>query len=130
MVPYEQSSLSRRERQIMDIIYEHGESSAQEVLNNIENPPSYSSIRALIARLVEKEMLEYRVAGTKHIYFPKINEQRAQKSAVQRLLKTFFKGSRANAVAALLDSGGESLTIQEIEQLERSIERIKKMKRD
>lgn len=129
MPPIEQMQLSRRERQIMDILYEQGECSAQDVLAKLPDPPSYSAVRALIARLVEKNIVVFRSEGNKHIYAPKIGEEKVQTSAIQRLLKTFFKGSRFNAVAALLDSEGDSLSAHEIESLERTIQRLKQVQK-
>ena len=126
MPPVDQMKLSRRERQIMDILFEQGECSAQDVLERIPDPPSYSSIRALIARLVEKAYVEYRTEGTKHIYRPKIEEQKAQSSAIQRLLKTFFKGSKFSAVNALLDEEGNEMSERELANLERTIARLRK----
>lgn len=126
MPPIDQMQLSRRERQIMDILLEVGECSAKEVLERIPDPPSYSSVRALIARLVEKNIVTFRIEGTKHIYAPCMAEEKAQISAIQRLLKIFFRGSRVNAVNALLNAEGEKMTAREIETLERTIQRIKK----
>ena len=128
MPPNEFSQLSRRERQIMDILYKKNECSAHEVLELLPDPPSYSSVRALIARLVDKDMVKYRTEGNKHIYSPKIGEKKAQSSAIKRLISTFFKGSRINAVNALLDSESNSLTALEIEELERTIKRLKQAK--
>lgn len=119
-------SFSRRERQIMDILIENSECSAQQVLERLPDPPSYSSVRALLARLLEKKAVKFRNEGGKYIYSPAIEEGSAQESAIQRVIKTFFKGSRARAVNALLESEGESLSASEIEQLERTIARIKK----
>ncbi|VUD68175.1 Penicillinase repressor [Thalassocella blandensis] len=126
MPPIDQMQLSRRERQIMDILLEQGECSAKEVQEKLLDPPSYSSVRALIARLVEKGIVVFRQEGTKHIYAPRITEEKAQTSAIQRLLKIFFRGSKANAVNALLHAEGDRMTAREIEMLERTIQQIKK----
>ena len=128
MPPDEFDQLSRRERQIMDILYKEQECSAHEVLEKLPDPPSYSSIRALIARLVEKNLVKFRIEGKKHIYAPIIGEKKAQSSAIKKLLSTFFKGSRVEAVTALLDADSKSLTPHEIEALERTIQRIKNNK--
>lgn len=126
MPPKSLAELSRRERQIMDVLFEAGEASAQEVLSNLPNPPGYSAVRALIARLVEKGLVEYRIEGVKHIYSPKITEQKAQVSALSRLLKTFFRGSKMQAVTALLELDSEPMDEREIAEIERAISRIKK----
>lgn len=119
------ANLSRRERQIMDILYEKRECSAQDVQARLPNPPGYSAVRALIARLVDKKLVTFRNEGGRYIYTPAVDEDRAQASAIQRLLRTFFKGSPVRAVNALLDVEGEKLSAREIEELERTIARVK-----
>ncbi len=121
------ANLSRRERQIMDILYEKSACSAQEVQAALPSPPGYSAVRALIARLVEKKFVIFRNEGGRYIYSPAVEEEKAQNTAIQRLLRTFFKGSRVRAVNALLDAEGESLSSREIEELERTIARVKQV---
>lgn len=128
MPPIDQMKLSRRERQIMDVLIERGEVSAAEVREAIPDAPSYSAVRALIARLLDKGVIEFRLEGTKHIYSTKLEQGKVQQSALKRLLKTFFRGSRVNAVNALLDMEGESMSDAELKELERTISRIKKIK--
>jgi BlaI family transcriptional regulator, penicillinase repressor len=125
MSPVTLQNLSRRERQIMDILYERQSCAAQEIQANLPDPPSYSAVRALLARLVEKGLISFRQDGAKYIYFPCVSEVKAQKSALSRLLKTFFKGSSADAVNALLDMDSESLSVREIDELERKIRNLK-----
>ena len=122
--------LSRRERQIMDILIEHQECSANLIQQKLPDPPSYSAVRALLARLVEKGVVEFRQDGAKYIYFPKAEQQSMQQSAIARLLKTFFKGSRFNAVNALLDVEDSPLEQWEIEKLERRIQQLKQKNGD
>lgn len=119
------SQLSRRERQIMDILYEKGEQSAQDIQRALPDPPSYSAVRALIARLVERNVVRFRNEGGKYIYSPAAAQVTVQESAVQRLVKTFFRGSRIKAVNALLDMEGEKMSALEIAELERTIARVK-----
>lgn len=121
------SKLSRRERQIMDILIEHKQQSAQEVQQALPDPPAYSTVRALLARLVEKEHVRFVQDGARYIYSPVIEESTVQASAVSRLLKVFFKGSRAKAVNALLDADGETLSKRELEEIERTIARLKSL---
>lgn len=121
--------LSRRERQIMDILYEKGEQSAQEVQQALPDPPSYSAVRALIARLVDKGVVRFRSEGPKYIYSPAVAQASVQESAVQRLIKTFFRGSRIKAVNALLDMEGGQMSEREIAELERTVARIKEAQR-
>jgi len=120
--------LSRRERQIMDILIEHQRCSAGDIQKALPDPPGYSAVRALLARLVEKDAVQYIQSGAKYVYSPKIEPEKAQQSAVTRLLKTFFKGSRVNAVNALLDAEGEAMDTWEIEKLERRIAQLKNNK--
>lgn len=126
MPPVELNKLSRRERQIMDVLIEKGACSAQDVRTSIPDAPSYSAVRALIARLVEKGHVSYTQEGTKHIYSPEISQKRAQGSALSRLVKTFFKGSSSKAVSALLDMDDLEMSTREIEEIERKIANLKK----
>ena len=119
------TKLSRRERQIMDIIFELETASAQQVLEHIPDAPSYSAMRALIARLVEKGLLNYRTENKRHIYYATTPQSNVKESALKRLIKTFFKGSKSNAISALLDMDDIELSVREIEDIERKIARIK-----
>mgnify|MGYP001627438405 CR=1 FL=1 len=116
------SQLSRRERQIMDALFEAGELSAQEVRAAIPDAPSYSAVRALLAKLVEKHIIDFREDGPRYIYFPRVAQEEARVSALQKLLKTFFGGSTAAAVNALLGMNKNSLNAQEIAQLQQAID--------
>lgn len=114
--------LSRRERQITDALFEAGELSAQEVRAAIPDAPSYSAVRALLAKLVEKRIVDFREEGPRYIYFPRVAQEDARQSALQRLLKTFFGGSTAAAVNALLGMNKEKLDPEEIAQLQQAID--------
>jgi len=120
--------LSRRERQIMDILFENRDLSAQDIRARLPDPPSYSTVRALLARLLEKEVLGFHQDGAKYRYFPLMEPCKVQKSAISRLLKTFFQGSRAKAVNALLDSDDGGMSAEEVNELERKIKKIKSMR--
>lgn len=119
------NQLSRRERQIMDVLFEHGELSAQDVRSAIPDPPSYSAVRALIAKLVEKRLVSYREDGPRYIYFPLIERSEARANALQKLLKTFFDGSAVAAVNALLGMNKQKLSDAEIAELKAAIEKAK-----
>ena len=114
-------SLSRRERQIMDAIYRLGEGSVAEVRGQVPDPPSYSTVRALLGILEEKGHLTHESSGAKYIYRPTVPREAARKSALDRLLKTFFDNSTEKAVAALLDLKGEDLSPQELQRIESRI---------
>ena len=119
------AQLSRRERQIMDALFEAGEMSAQDVRDAIPDAPSYSAVRALLAKLVEKKVVDFREDGPRYIYFPMVAQEEARTSAMQKLLKTFFGGSTTAAVSALLGMSQEKLSQDEIAQLQDAIERAK-----
>ncbi|BFM18517.1 BlaI/MecI/CopY family transcriptional regulator [Maricurvus nonylphenolicus] len=115
------NKFSRRERQIMDVLYERKEASAQEVLDGMEDPPSYSSVRALLARLLEKGAVTHRQEGAKYIYAPAVAVDDARESAVKRLVNTFFEGSALQAVNALLGGKENQLSDSELDELEQAI---------
>lgn len=121
--------LSRRERQIVDILFAKGEASAQEVQSAMADAPSYSTVRALLARLLEKQVVSKRQEGAKYIYSPAADKTEASQSALQRVVKTFFEGSAAKAVNALLGSGHKALSDQEISELESLIAEAKRHSR-
>ena len=123
------TKLSRRERQIMDVLHERHPQSAKDILDKLPDAPTYSTVRALLARLVEKNIVSFIQEGTKYLYQPVQNNQQVQSSAVARLIKIFFKGSKLKAVTALLDADGEKMDAQEIAELERKIARLKAAKK-
>ena len=116
------AQLSRRERQIMDALFEAGELSAQDVRAAIPDAPSYSAVRALLAKLVEKKIVDFREEGPRYIYFPVVAQEEARISALQKMLKTFFGGSTAAAVNALLGMNKEKLSSEEIDKLQQAID--------
>lgn len=118
--------LSRRERQIIDVVLERGECSAREVHEGIPDAPSYSSVRALLSILLNKGHLTHRSDGPRYLYALAESRDKAQGSALQRLLKVFFGGSRTAAVTALLGKDGEQVSDQELEELSRLIENAKR----
>jgi len=117
-------SLSRRERQILDILYAKGEAASADVLAALPDPPSYSAVRALLRILEEKGHARHEQRGTRYVYLPMVPHERARKSALSRVVKTFFDGSAAQAAAALVDSG--SLSDEELKRLQSLIERARK----
>lgn len=113
----EKGHLSRRERQILDIIYRLGEATAQDVQDNLPDPPSYSAVRALLVTLENKSMVKHTKAGRRYLYQPAIAEDSAKRSALKSLLGTFFQGKPENLVAALLDPKDQKLSSEEIESI-------------
>ena len=116
--------LSRRERQIMEIIYARGEASAAQVLEQLPDPPSYSAVRALLAILVEKGHLRHRSEQGRYIYAPTRRRAKAGRSALVRVLETFYEGSLERAVAALLQSDSK-LTADELKRIGELIEQAR-----
>ena len=116
--------LSRRERQILDILYARGTATAAGVLEALPDPPSYSAVRALLRILEEKGHARHEAQGTRYLYLPMVPRERARSSALSRIVKTFFDGSAAQAAAALVDSG--SLSDDELAKLSSLIERARK----
>ncbi len=117
---------SRRERQIIDVVLERGECSAREIHERIPDAPSYSSVRALLSILVNKGHLRHRSDGPRYLYSLADSRVKAQGSALNRLIKVFFGGSRAAAVTALLGEDGEQLSDEELEELSRLIDKAKR----
>lgn len=120
-------SLSRRERQIMDVLIAKGPCSAQVVQSSIPEPPSYSAVRALLARLVTKGHANYECEGNRYLYRAQQAPAAAQSGALKRLLRVFFKGSPAQAVNALLDMEGSALSAGELAELERKIRQLRQV---
>ena len=119
------SQLSRRERQIMDLIYEMNEASAKDILAALPNPPSYSAIRATVNKLEKKGYLAHRAQELKYIYFPTVDHKQARISAIQRLLKIFFDGSTSQAVTAMLDLNMSEISAEDLEELDAMIDRAR-----
>ena len=120
------AGLSRRERQIMDVLYKRGKASAAEVREAIEDAPSYSAIRAMLRVLEEKGHVRHQAEGLKYVYVPTVNRDKAKRSAVRHLLDTFFSDSPDQVVAALLDVSSRRLTGDELDRMADMIEKAKK----
>lgn len=117
--------LSRRERQIMDVIYQLGEASVSDVMERIPEPPSYSAVRALLRVLEDKSLVRHRQDGPRYVYIPTVSHNKAKQSALQQMLSTFFEGSTERAVAALLDLSSTNMSPEELDRLAGLIERAK-----
>lgn len=96
-------ALSRRERQIMDIVYRLGRATATEVQAELTDPPSYSTVRALLRVLEEKGHLRHQQDGPRYVFLPTVPRERARVNALDQVVRTFFEGSASQAMAALLD---------------------------
>ncbi len=118
--------LSRRERQIMDVLYQLGEATAAEVMERLPDPPSYSAVRAMLRLLEEKGHLQHEQDGPRYVFKPTLAHDKAQRSALKHLIETFFEGSTEQAVAALLDLSKTKLSDDELDRLSQLIEQAKK----
>src|SRR5215510_1018729 len=118
--------LSRRERQIMDVLYRKGSATAAEVLDNIPNPPSYSAVRALLRVLEEKRHVRHEEVAGKYVFMPTTPREKAKRSAIRHLVQTFFDGSSEEAVAALLDASSSKLSDSELDRLQELIDKARK----
>jgi len=120
------SSLSRRERQIMDAIYRLGRASVTDVMENIPDPPGYSAVRAMLGILENKGHLTHEQEGAKYVYLPVVARERARKTALKSLVQTFFDGSSREAIAALLEMPEAKFSKGELDDLQELIDRAKK----
>jgi predicted transcriptional regulator len=120
------TSLTRREREIMDILYRLGQATAAEVLDGLADPPSYSAVRALLRLLEERGHVKHVQDGPRYVYKPAVTRGEAKKSAMAHVVATFFEGSVEQAVATLVESSRAKLTKPELERLAQIIQRAKK----
>ena len=120
------AGLSRRERQIMEILYQHGKASASEVRELMESAPGYSAVRAMLRVLEEKGHVKHQAEGLKYVYVPTVTREKAKRSAVKHVLDTFFNGSPEQIVAALLDVSSTRLTREELDRMSEMIEKAKR----
>jgi predicted transcriptional regulator len=118
-------SLSRRERQIMDVVYRRGRATAAEVQDGLADPPSYSAIRALLRVLEEKGHLRHEQDGPRYVFLPIVARDKARRSALRQLVQTFFEGSTAQAVAALLGEPGAKLSDEDLDRLSQMIDQAR-----
>jgi len=118
--------LSRRERQIMEILFQRGKASASDIRESMPDAPSYSAVRAVLRVLEEKGHVKHQAEDLKYVYLPTLNREKARRSAVKHLLETFFNDSPKQIVAALLDISSQHLTRKELDQMAEMIEKAKR----
>lgn len=114
--------LSRRERQIMDVLFQSGQATAAEIRQRMPEAPSDSAVRTQLRILVEKGHVRHEQDGPRYLYRPTVEKERAKQSALKRLVTTFFDGSAEQAMAALLDSSAPRLSAAELDRLEGMID--------
>ncbi|HSU88687.1 MAG TPA: BlaI/MecI/CopY family transcriptional regulator [Terriglobia bacterium] len=120
------SPLSRRERQIMDVVYRLGRATVGEVMERLSGDPAYSTVRAQLRVLEEKGHLRHEEHGLRYVYLPKVPRHMVRQSALKHLIDTFFEGSAGKAVAALLGKEGFRISEEELERISELIEKAKK----
>lgn len=118
--------LSRRERQIMNVLYQRKRASAAEIRESIPDAPSYSAVRALLRILEEKGHIRHEEKDLRYVYFPTVPRARVRRKALRHVVDTFFEGSAAQAMAALLDPSTANLTDEELERISELIEQTRK----
>jgi len=116
-------NLSRRERQIMDVLFARGSAAGSEIQTALPDPPSYSAVRAALRVLEQKGHIRHEMQGLRYVWTPRIPRENARRFAVRRLVKTFFDGSVEQAVAALLDESAIKLDPRELARLRELIDR-------
>lgn len=118
--------LSRRERQIMDTLHQQGRATVAEVQAALPDPPGYSAVRALLRILEAKGHVKHLKEGARYVYKPRVSRESARRSALKRLVSTFFAGSVTQAVAALLEHTDTPFCESELQRLEQIIEQARK----
>jgi len=122
----EPTELSRRERQIMDVLHAKGEATAKEVQEQLIDAPGYSAVRALLRILEEKGHAKHREEGNRYVYLPSVSREKASQSALERVVSTFFGGSKRLAIAALLEEADAELSAKDLKRLQEIIAQAKK----
>ena len=125
-MPKTTETLSRREREMMNIIFARGQATATEVLEAMAEPPSYSAVRATLRILEQKGHLKHQHDGARYVYLPTLNRDKVRLSALDQLLTTFFEGSAANVVATLIEKQKGKLTHDELDRLSELIDQARK----
>jgi BlaI family penicillinase repressor len=124
-----QNNLSRRERQIMDVLYRLGEAGAAEVVERLPDRPAYNSVRVTLSILERKGVVRHRRDGARYVYAPIVSAEKVRESALRHLVRTFFRGSPSKAILTLLDSPSTQLSPEELNELAAWVEAAKREKR-
>lgn len=126
MTPVDLLDITKREREILDILFARGRASAAEVLADLREPPSYSAVRTLLSRLEQKGVVAHEEEGRSYIYAPVVAKDEARENALTHLLKTFFNNSTESAVAALLARRGKRPSARELDRVKQLVEDARK----
>jgi predicted transcriptional regulator len=120
------AALSRRERQIMDILYRRGRATAAEVMDDLSGTPAYSTVRTQLRVLESKGHVRHEEEGLRYVYVPALHRRAARKSALRHVVDTFFEGSTEQVVAALLGADGTRVSDEELERIARLVAQARK----
>jgi len=118
--------LSRRERQVLDVLYRAGRATCAEVQKAMTDPPSYSAVRTFLRILENKKLVRHEQDGARYVYIPTVERERASRSALRHVLNTFFTGSVTQAISALLDEASKHLSEKDWQRLSVMIEQARK----
>ncbi len=123
-------NISRRERQIIEVLYRLGEASVAEVLSGMDEPPTYSTVRAMLADLVKKNQITFRQDGKRYLYRPKTGRKKIASGLLRNLINNFFQGRPSDAICAMLEEHGKRLSADDICRIQRKIEQAVMENRD
>ncbi|MGJ8634893.1 MAG: BlaI/MecI/CopY family transcriptional regulator [Luteolibacter sp.] len=122
MKRFEEGQITRRERQVMDILFRKGNCTSEEVMAELPDPPGYSAVRALLATLEQKELVTHAKDSRRYVYSAAVPEKKAKRTALKQLMATFFDGSPEKLVASLLDPKDQKLSKAEIARIRKLID--------
>src|SRR5260370_32895250 len=120
------AQLSRRERQVLDVLYQARRATCAEVQKTMTDPPSYSAVRTFLRILEEKELVRHEQDGARYVYIPTVERESASRSALRHVLNTFFAGSATQAISALLNEDSKHLSEKDLKRLSVMIEQARK----
>lgn len=109
--------LSRRERQVMEILHRRGESTVAEIMEDLPDPPTYSAVRSILRILSEKQLIQYKEDGPRYVYFPAAPTEEARDEVLEHVVRTYFGGSAEQAVTALLRISDADMSDSEVQRL-------------
>jgi BlaI family penicillinase repressor len=120
-----ETDLSRRERQVMDILHRRGEATVAEIMADLPDPPTYSAVRSVLRILGERDLIRHREDGPRYVYYPAQRTEMAREDVLAHVVRTYFAGSPEQAVTALLRMSDVGMSDDEVERLRATIERAR-----
>ena len=119
------TALSRRERQVMDILHRRGEATVTEIMGDLPDPPTYSAVRSVLRILDERGFVRYKEHGPRYVYFPAVAAEAARDDALAHVVRTYFAGSPEQAVTALLRMSDLEMNEEDVDRLRKTINRAR-----